>query len=376
MKIHYLCHYDDYNNNRNLLTIPSGVTKINYIKQALIDAGFKVVVVSAAETSSRCKKINKLDSVIVNDKETIIYPLTFGRNNYFLKCLSRFIITIQLLIYLLLKVKKNDKVLVYHSLSLINLVKLYRCLGGKVYFEVEEIYGAVEKANDSRIQSEINYLQNSEGYILVNDVIRSKCGFNSLSASCYGIYKPEIVNKVTDTEKVHIVYAGVIGSKESDAFLAVEVAKFLDAKYVIHVLGYGSDLNICLLQQMIEDSNKLHECRVIYEGCLLGKQYMEFLSKCQIGLCTRVLEDHFSDYTFPSKVCVYLANQLIPICTPIKCIKESKIKDAVYFSKDNFALSIADVIKNVDLNKAKGYKCLLEQLNFEFIKNLQNIFKN
>ena len=375
MKIHYICHYDDYKNDRKLLTIPSGVTKINYIKESLKSAGFTVNIVSAAEGTFIDKKINKFTTVSIDDKEQIIYPLTFGRGNKFLKVISRLLMTLQLICYLVFIVKRKEKVLVYHSLSLVSLIKFYKIFGGKVFFEVEEIYNAVQRTSDDKISKEISFLKGGKGYILVNDLMQANCGFSTKTTSCYGIYRSEntILKKINDI--IHIVYAGVIGSNGSDVFLAIEVAKYLNKNYVLHILGYGSESNIALMKDLIDDHNKICDCKISYDGCLFGKEFLDFLSKCQIGLCTRVLEDRFSDYTFPSKVCVYIANALIPICTPIRCIEESKIKDAVYFSKDNTAEAIASVIFKVDFHRREQYKILLEKLNENFIIDLKLIFK-
>lgn len=376
-KIHYICNYDDYNNNRHLNTQPSAVTKINYIKSVLKEIGLEVVVFSTAECVKNVCCWNKKARFDKDSRETILYQLTFGRTNLLYQVASRLLLWLQLILYLLFHVKKNEKILVYHSLHISRVIYwVGRIKKLNVYFEVEEIFHAVYKFSPSKIQKEINGLKGATGYILVNDIMNDKGSFGSSVSVCYGVYKPEgedFIRERTD-DKIHVVYAGVISSKGSDVYLAVDVARYLPSNYIIHILGYGSDESIEELNRYIEDCNKTNKSKVVYEGCLLGDKYLKFLSGCQIGLCTRVLEDNLSDYTFPSKVMVYMANQLVPICTPISCIIRSKIKDYIGFSADTSPKSIAESIIRADISLRYKYKSLLSELNNEFIASLKSLF--
>ena len=53
----------------------------------------------------------------------------------------------------------------------------------------------------------------------------------------------------------------------------------------------------------IEEVNRQMGFKIVsYDGCLSGNEYATFLAKCDIGICTRFLDDSMSNYTFPSKV--------------------------------------------------------------------------
>lgn len=373
--IHYICNYDDYKNHRHLNTQPSSVTKINYIISALKKSGFYVQVFSTAECVSDVHCVNLSCRKTVDEQESVLYQFTFGRTNLFLKILSRILINFQLLIYLL-KLKKDDKVLIYHSLAIRNVIKfVLKICKRNVCFEIEELYTAVYGQSKCNIQKEIEYLKGANGYVFVNDMMQKKTGIEGLSAVCYGSYEIQnFHNPRSLGEGIHIVYAGVISGEGSDVYLAVDIARYLSSNYVIHILGYGLKDNISNLIRYIHASNKQYRCKVKYEGCLLGDQYLNFLSKCHIGLCTRLLEDDLSDYTFPSKIMVYIANQLIPVCTPISCVIDSKVRKYVVFSTDVSAKSIGKAILNVDFSVRNEYANLLVSLNDSFVNDLKKVF--
>ena len=374
-KIFYIGCYDNFNNNRNLNTQPSGITKMNYIKQALKNAGFYVSVFSVAECKSNKLVFNKKEKYQIDKFEDIDYIFSIGRKNIILKLISRFLLIIQLLHYLLWKRTKDDIILIYHSLAIAPVIKLIQIVCTRqIYFEVEEIYQAVYKASNSKIENEINYLKKGKGFIFVNDIIKDKCSFEGKSAICYGNYLMQQNRTLqnNEDEKIHIVYAGVIEGEGTDVYLAMDVAKYLSSQYHVHILGYGLETNINKMIYYL--GNLKTECTISYDGCLSGNEYLNFLSKCHIGLCTRVLEDEYSDYAFPSKLLVYLSNNLHTICTPVSAIVKSKISSHLLFPIDKTPESIAKLILSIDINKEVENKGLLQELHNDFIIQLQSLF--
>lgn len=374
-KVFYIGCYDNLDNNRNLNTQPSGITKMNYIKQALKDAGFYVSIFSVAECKPNKFVLNKREKIQVDKFEDINYIVSIGRKNIILKLISRFLLIVQLSYYLLCKRTKDDIILIYHSLAIAPVIKLIQmvCIR-QIYFEVEEIYQAVYKASRSKVDEEINYLKKGKGFIFVNDIVKEKCGIKGKSAVCYGNYlmqkKSTLLNN--KDEKIHIIYAGVIEGEGTDVYLTMDVAKYLSSQYHVHILGYGLDTNI---NKMLSYLRKLKtECTISYDGCLSGSEYLNFLSKCHIGLCTRVLEDEYSDYAFPSKLLVYLSNNLRTICTPVSAIVKSKISSYILFPIDKTPESIAKLILAIDINKVVDNKRLLQELHNDFIVQLQSLF--
>lgn len=380
IKIHYICHYHDVLAERDLVTQPSGITKINYIKSTLKKAGFYVSVFSVAQATT-LKRVNySAKTKIMDFNEDISYIHSFGRPNIIFKLFSRVWMQIQLLFYLFFRVKSADKVLVYHSLVLRWPVKIIRLLTKKrIFIEVEELYHAVLKSSVTKLQKEIKYLHNADGYILVNDLIAEKCGFlNKPFAVCYGDYRMSSKKKGSFFDKnIHLVYAGVIAGSDSDVYLALETVRHLPNNYRLHVLGYGLPEDIILMKRRIHELNSsLGNEFISYYGCLSGNEYYSFLSKCDIGLCTRVLVDEFSVYTFPSKVLVYLGNNLIPICSPISSVINSQVRKYVVFTKDITPQAVADSVLSIQKNKNGFSGDILNQLDEKFVKTLAILFSS
>ena len=377
--IHYISYYNCEESGRLLENQPSVVSKVDYIADSLIKAGFKVNIVSLSEGSLSSRfKLNHFGSVLVKRYKRVIFFVTFSRNNILMKILSRLLIYFQLLLYLLYKVKDGDRILVYHSLSNMWFFRLYNHFTSKpIYLEIEEVYNAVYQ-DVNKIDKEIEYFNANKfsGFILVNDIIAEKCGIKKKSIVCYGKYNIEATYRDSkiQNETINIVYAGLITSLYRDAYLAVDIARFLSSNYRIFILGFGSDSSIRDLNQYIDQSNIVNTCKVSYEGCLQGEAYLRFLSQCQIGLCTRTLKDELSDYTFPSKVMAYLSYGLIPVCTPISCVRQSRVSDLVCFSENASAKSIALSICNIDLSLASLYRERLSEMDMEFIASLKCLF--
>lgn len=258
------------------------------------------------------------------------------------------------------------------------MVFLKKCLPVKrnLIVEVEEIYAAAYRLNTSKIESENKYIRDiSYKNIVVNDLIMNKCNLYNDFAICYGNYNKAGAYKKQEVDDglIHIVYAGVIGGEKSDAFLAAKIAAALPSNYRTHILGYGMEADIENLKNVVKDINSRHNSIVVsYDGCLLGDEYISFLQKCQIGLCTRVLEDEYSDYTFPSKVLVYLSNNVLPVCTPIRCIQYSQISEYVVFSKDVTVDAIVNAILSIQ-SFSVDYSNILNKLHIDFLADMKKI---
>lgn len=373
--IYYICCYDNYNNRLNLQTQPSAVSKINYIKSALKEAGYEVFIFSVAEGKNNNTSFNK--ALCINSPQEIQYYIaSFGRKRIIFKILSRLLMYIQLFWFLIFKLNKQSKILIYHNLAIKNIIRFVDLFFRRnFYLEVEEIYNAVYNNNDNDINKEINYLKNKSGYIFVNDIIQSKTNITGKGITCYGNYSMEVASKINMevSKNINVVYAGVIGDIGSDVYLAVEVAKLLPKEYSLHILGYGEDIHCKNFIEYIKNIEVPGQ--LLYHGCLLGDAYKEFLSKCHIGLCPRVLEDKLSDYSFPSKIMVYLSHGLIPVCTPITCVSSSSLREYIYISNNIEPQSIAEIIKNIDVFKPKDTLMLFTNLHKNFVQSLKVLFQ-
>lgn len=376
--IHYICSYSKEGGDRRIVTQPSSVSKISYIKSALRRAGYTVSLLSLAEGDPKPPFFfYKSLRLRTEYGETLRFISTLCRSNAFFKLLSRLWMFLQLLYYLFCKIGRDDFILVYHSLVYMLPIKIFRLFSRKkIYFEVEELYYAAYASSEHQIEKEKEFLRKkAAGYLVVNDLVSKLADFKMKSVVCYGVYSRVNVKKSSFNDgKIHLVYAGVIGNE--DALLAVDICQYLTSQYYMHILGYGlSETAISELENKISEVNTQCGFRIVsYDGCLLGDDYYSFLAKCDIGLCTRVLNDDLSNYTFPSKVLGYISNGLLPLSSPLTCIKKSKIANKVLFSEGvtphDFAVSIMSCDKKLN-NYDNSFLLALDSC---FVQELRQLF--
>ena len=365
------------NNDRNLFGFPSAITKMNYIISALKKAQYNVTILATGETQNRFFCYYHLKKVIIDKQQDIVYLHTFGTPFYILRLAARFWTWTQMIYYFLFKVKSNDIILVYHSPLYkwpVKIASFFKNI--RLYFEVDEIYNATTYKNATKINNEINYLKNANGYILVNDLMDQLINLqHKPNIICYGDYSyKDIPEKKHNHKIIRLVYAGLIGNQQTDVFLAINAMKHLSADYQLDIAGYGHNEDIAFLKNNIDETNKLlGRTAIHFHGLLKGAAYLSLLSACDIGLCTRILPDHLSNYTFPSKVLVYLGSNLIPLCSPLTCIKKSKINESVVYCEKVNPESVADAVRTIDIaNKANAN--ILKILDNQFVLDLQRLF--
>ena len=378
--VHYISYYGKLKNNRNLYIAPSSVTKIDYVKDSLKSAGFEVNIFSTSWTknSNFCyypKEFSQIDS-----QETIRYVSSFGSKINILRFINYKWSSIQLLLYLLLNVKRSEIVLVYHSISYKNVIKLCRRIKNfRLIFEIEEIYSVAENKDTFKINEEIKYLKNADGYLLVNDLLAQKCGFNKPHVVSYSSYVLPQVGKTASNKqntKINIVYAGIIENIKKGAFIAVETAKHLDSRYVINILGFGQEKDIENLKERIEEINNSKGYEAArFLGSKHGNEYSMFLFNCKIGLSTHTMDGNFVDYSFPSKLLVYLSHGLIPVCARIPCVEKSKINEYVKYYDDDTPDSVAEAVKSINTSDLPDYSEIIRKLDSEFITELNKLIE-
>ena len=368
-RIHYICNFDNQDSGYSLNTQASTNSKASYILHSLVEVGFNVAIHSTA-IGNTCVK----NKVKFYDNYSVEYFSSIGRNSIIHKILSNLLICTQL-IHVWYSSPKNESFLLYHSLLTTKIFNILRKISNRhlIFIEIEEVYSVVYRLSSKKIKSEIKMFSGYDGYILVNENIGNLCNIKNKSIVCHGIYLPSsLEDNIINKEKVYILYAGAL-NKDMD--LAVDVAKLLPNNYHLCILGYGSDEQINDLKRIEQELQKTTCATVKYYGCLFGEDYNSFLKKCNIGLCTRVVDGVESLYAFPSKILAYLSSNLLTISTPLRSIMESKLKSMVYLSNDFSAKSIADTIllltrENVTLNYSKE----LFKYHKEFVLQLETFF--
>lgn len=375
--IHYIGFYADENDTRELKIAPSGITKMNYIISALLKNNEQVRVFSPAFSRAKRYKIFKKRVIKESNNLDFIYPTTFGTPNILMKIFAKIFMEFQLFKYLISIKDRSDIIIMYHSLAFIRPFKLYKFFKkNTLVFEVEELFTAVYKSNNFLTKREVDFLSMADKYIYVNDIMDSKFNFKKPYSVAYGNYSISEEKKQIKKDSITLIYAGVISGEKSDVYLAIETMAYLSDQYKLAIAGYGTPESIANLNRAIKEANSKNNNQIRYVGYLTGEEYANFLRKGDIGLSTRVLDNQSSDFTFPSKILVYLSHGLIPLSTNIDCVVNSKIKDNIIIVNSLKPKEIAKEIMNLDLEKAKLPYETLKGLDDEFVKSLGSLINN
>lgn len=355
--IHYIGFFYDLSSPIKKNASPALVTKMKYVAKKLMNTQGEIKIFSPAYSMEEDSRYIPAYNYLLESNIEVIEAATIGRKNYILKILGILFSHFQLFKYLLCDVNKKDIVVVYHSMFYLKDFQLYRFFRKtSIVMEVEELYSAAWNKTD--YNKEIQYLSKYDAYIYVNDIMNEKFGFNKPYAVCYGNYDVS-PNYYVRNQYKNLIYAGVLGRKGSDVDLAIEIMKYLPDTYSLKIAGYGSEADLEYLKNKIYDKKNIE-----YVGFLSGEEYEAFLNKGDLGLCTRVLANNLSDYTFPSKVLVYLTHGLVPVCPSIDCLKKSKVSEAILFYNDSTPESVASSIK--ENCRGKDSKRLVRELDDSF----------
>lgn len=188
-------------------------------------------------------------------------------------------------------------------------------------------------------------------------------------------FVPEIISKKKDDGKIHLVYAGLI-EKEKVAFKSAKIAKFLDERFIIHIIGYGNNEDIESLKFLISEINKTSSCLVQYNGLKRGQEYISFLQSCHIGICPLSSSKGFQMACFPSKITSYLSNGLLVLTTDNDVLKHSSYNKYLYFAPNDDPESFAYLIKTIDVKNSQNSRtCILEEDN-RMLKEMPHILIN
>lgn len=368
-KIYYLIHFDN-KTNRNVT--PSAITKGKYVASALASCSSEVEIVSLAYPTK-----DSQDEVYYQVSENVICHLFKGKysNNRIIRYLNHKLYDKKIRKYLKQNVKKDDIIVVYHSLANMKLVKyIKKNITDKIVYEVEEIYGDV--INDEKTKTkELKAFKNVSSYIFSNDYLNSIINTKQLPyVTCYGTYEiPTLYKEAFNDNLIHCLYAGTLAQNKG-ALNAINVAKYLPNNYLIHILGFGSEKDIADIKNAVNEVNNSYgTTKVIYEGLKLNEEYLKFIQKCQIGLCTQNIDAAFNTTSFPSKILSYMSNGLEVVGVNIAAIKNSKVGQYIQFYNVPDEKEIANAILNINLNNKTNNVDVVKELDKEFKEDLKDM---
>ena len=291
------------------------------------------------------------------------------------KLFSKAFAELWLLGKIILMVKKNDKLIAYHSIAnSLTILLARKIIGFTLVLQLNEIYQDVENLGRFNNYIENKIISRADSFILSTKQLSNRIAtYNKEYVVCEGVLSMNQLNKQKYNDgKVHLVYAGLIDKIKFCAFNSINIAPFLSSEYIIHIAGFGTEDDLEDLFQQIENSNLLFPCKIVYEGFLQGEDLNNLLQQCHIGLVAQSQDQAFTNSSFPSKIYTYLTNNLEVVCLQNSLIGASPVADLLYTYDDNNPKSIAELIKKFDIsvNRFTLYKQRLDEINASFINRL------
>ena len=376
-KIKYLGYYSDSfveeeKRNYNL----AAKTKMDYISNKLVNLGYEVEIVSPSHTSQR--KFFSGKKIYIKKNIYLKLFFTTPHGGIIARMINRLVRSFLLIFYLIFFVKKNEEIIVYHSLALITPLKIAQTIKKfKVILEVEEIYTDIIDCTFKTKIKELAFINNADKYIFSTELLEERINKRKKpSVILYGTYDlPQLKDICHNDNKIHLVYAGTFDFKKAGARIAIEASKYLDDRYHLHIIGFGTKEEKHKIIDLARKSSELQLCKVTYDGELKDQEYLDFLQKSDIGLSTQISVGEYNNSSFPSKVLSYMVNGLHVVSARIDVLEKSKINDFIYYYEDNKPQKIAEVIKSINIKSNSSNRDYIRKLDLDFEKNFKQLLE-
>lgn len=377
--IYYIGYYGGVGTRVKRIYELAGTHKMNYIIHSLLHLGKKVNVISMSVCAENKFKIYKGEYSSLADNCSLYYFPTFGGNNLIFSKLRILWMRVQLVFFLLFHVNSDDIILAYHSLGYKKIIAWVRKIKKfKLILEVEEIYSDSSLLKEYQKKEEQYLLKEADSYIFASSYLEKSVNpkKNKPSVVVNGNY--EVEEKITERfndNKIHVVYSGTFNAKKGGAYGAIHSAEFLDERYCLHILGFGTNTECSEIKKAIEETQKKSKAEIRYVGCLPQSDYIEYIQRCHIGLSTQNVSDSaLGDSCFPSKILTYLANGLSVVSGSIPVIRESVVGEYLFYYSEQDPSSIAQTIMQVDVNRDS--RSVLRKLDMDFKNKLGTLLSS
>lgn len=369
----YIGYYDTNPDRR--ISSPAAVDKMNYIADVVSRIAGSAEIISCSTYSPIADKAH-IESI--TDRITVRYMRTRRKHKTKAGILYDVLYDrLGLLFFLIKNINKNDTIIVYHSLLNMKVIQLLRRIKkARIVLEVEEVYNDVGGLKRDTRKEEISYIQSGDAYIFPTEIMNKELNKgNKKSVIVHGTYKTNdfCTSRFSDG-KIHIVYAGTFEQKKGGALIAIDSAQYLSADYVLHILGFGNELEIKSVTDRIEEIKDKCECQLLYEGKKMGKEYTEFISRCDIGLSSQNPEGDYNNTSFPSKILSYMCNGLKVVSVRIPVVETSNINGGIWYYDSSNPKKLADAIMEASKDKIDPRK-MIRELDKRFEGDIQEVLE-
>lgn len=351
----------------------SAISKMDYILSVLERQSDNVEVLSRSYLLKKKPKTADQE-FLIGTSSKLKYFSDIDGSNRLLRFLSRANVNWKLIRFCKNEIKSTDTVVVYHSTDDLPILRYLKDnIKCKLVLELEEMYSDVHNEGNLREREE-EAIKLADGYIVAVDSMKKVLPEKRPYVVVNGTYTTEKERNVrSNDKKIHCVYAGTFDPTKGGA--AAAAAEFLPENYHVHILGFGTDEQKKQLQELIAAVQKKTKCTLTYDGLKSGEEYIQFLQKCHIGLCTQIPDAKYTETSFPSKVLVYLANGLRVLSVRIPAVENSAVGGILYYYDNQSPQEIANAIMSIPMEEDYNSRQLLNQLDKDCERNLKRLME-
>lgn len=373
--VKYISYFDFQDAKVERGYVTAATNKIESICDILNSIGYSVDIISMSAVTESKFHLYRGSKTERHKGLSLKLFSSWGGTNKILKAARLFWHLLAMFLYLVFHTKKDEVVIVYHSQGYFDVVRWAKKLRRfKMILEVEEIYDDVSKPRFKAMSgSEKRMIADADGFIfpteLLNDKINSR---HRPYVIIYGTYRTEPkISERFDDGKIHVLYAGTFDPQKGGAVSAAAAAEFLPKQYHLHICGFGTEHDTLALKREISAIQKKSEATITFDGLKKGREYVEFIQKCHIGLSTQNPHEDFNDTSFPSKILSYMANGIAVVSIDIPAVSTASIAPYIKFYKEQTPENIARAILETKLENdnravvaelAKQFKCEIARL--------------
>ena len=375
--VYYIGFYDTMTDGKFSRTVsPAAVRKMDYVIDKIANLGEDVTILSTACASSKVPGLKNKASI--QDHVQVRY-FPFGNfSKKFMRSAAERLMPIWLFMYCLFHIKKQDKVVYYHSpvtdqaVRRSQKIKKYDLIS-----EIEEIYSLVWSRNKRDVKSEKALLRDcTKKAIVVSESLKNYLKHPTAIVS-YGSYatcmKPKIKH---DDGTIRLVYSGAFDKVKGGAFAALEIMPLLPTNYKLTLSGKCPPALLPELNEKIAALNAVRgEGNVRFAGLLPEDEFETLLLSSDIALNLQN-EGAFSGFLFPSKLLTYLCYDLPIVTTPGESIVASSLADILCITDNYDPQTVAQAILSVNLDRDEDYRQRLLQMDAQFEDDLKALLQS
>lgn len=192
-RIKYIGYFDFQDSDVPRNYVVSATNKMEYIVSALNEIGYDVELVSASGSVEPEFRLHGAETKIRNPRFKVHFFASFGGRNKLLRIVRNIWHSLALLFYLLFRTRRNEPVIVYHSLGYYNVILLAKRIRKfRLLLEVEEIYQDVSSVPHMLRLWEYRTFRIADGYIFSTELLNEKINVASKPyVVIYGTYRVE-----------------------------------------------------------------------------------------------------------------------------------------------------------------------------------------